>query len=398
MGRALERDEACPMLKNTGIEALKSLSVKSSKNSSTIRTLLVAALGCVGVLALDAALFRTNFYLSELDPDSSTGLFEMILRRELRAQLDGGPNLVVTLGNSRLAYSQKYLDQHGLNEPYPLRNAGMAGSNARVWYYMLRELDPTRRRYKAIVLALDDFDDEERAGNPNNDIRELHYVIGRLRLSDVWSFGQSFDDPQLQFQALRGGILRGLVLQEDIRALLANPVKRYKYVELCKQGWVGWDYDYLETERSMEGLAIDYSTLQVTFPPGADDDQRGTVKSFLAHEQDPQMGWVEAYHRKWLGGVIDLYRGSPTKIILLKLPRGPIPRPENLSPRREGPTRELARRRNVLMANEHAFDALEHPEFFRDGMHLNREGINRFSVMLEQEVSRLLGSPEDHAF
>ena len=58
-------------------------------------------------------------------------------------------------------------------------------------------------------------------------------------------------------------------------------------------------------------------------------------------------------------------------------------------------TRELASRPNVLLADEHAFDALEHPEFFRDGMHLNREGINRFSVLLEKEVVRLL--PPDHA-
>jgi lysophospholipase L1-like esterase len=56
--------------------------------------------------------------------------------------------------------------------------------------------------------------------------------------------------------------------------------------------------------------------------------------------------------------------------------------------------REMASRPEVLLANEHAFDALERPELFRDGMHLNREGIARFSVMLTGEVERLLGSPQ----
>ena len=118
-----------------------------------------------------------------------------------------------------------------------------------------------------------------------------------------------------------------------------------------------------------------------------------TVNSFLAHKPNEQTGLVAAYHRKWIGGIIDLYRGSNTKIILLKLPRGAIPRPDWLSPRRESATRELARRPNVLLADEHAFDSLEHPELFKDGLHLNREGINRFSVLLEKEVTRLLGPP-----
>jgi lysophospholipase L1-like esterase len=54
--------------------------------------------------------------------------------------------------------------------------------------------------------------------------------------------------------------------------------------------------------------------------------------------------------------------------------------------------REMANGRSVLLANEHAFDALEHPELFKDGMHMNREGINRFSAMLAAEVTRVLGA------
>jgi lysophospholipase L1-like esterase len=44
-----------------------------------------------------------------------------------------------------------------------------------------------------------------------------------------------------------------------------------------------------------------------------------------------------------------------------------------------------------LLAGEHVFDALEQPELFKDGMHLNRAGVERFSVMLAGEVERLLG-------
>jgi hypothetical protein len=359
-----------------------------------VATASVCAL--IGVFALEALLFHTNLYPSILDPDSSTGLFELILHREQSAQTTEGRNVVVTLGNSRLAFSPKILDQRGLDKPYHLRTAGLDGSDPRVWYYMLRDLDPTRRRYRAVVLALDDYDDEDRGSNPDNDIHDLHYVIVRLRLSDAFSFARSFHDSALQWQAFRGIILKGTVFQEDIRAFLAHPIHRFQYVKLCYGGYAGWAYDFQETTRSMAGLQIDWSTLQVTFPPGADDDQRSTVESFMAHKPDPQTGRLAAFRRLWLGRIIDLYRGSDTKIVFIRLPRGPIPRPDGLSVKRSSSIRELATRPNVLLADEHAFESLERPEIFKDGMHLNREGIAQFSVMLAHEIARVLGPLDAH--
>jgi len=355
---------------------------------------VASVIACIGVFALDALLFRTDFYPSILDPDSSSGLFELILRREQNAQARGGANLVVTLGNSRFAYSVKVLDQRGLDQPYRLRDAGIAGSDPRIWYYMLRDLDPTRRRYRAVVMAMDDYDDEDRAYNPANEIKDLHYVIVRLGLSDAYTFARSFEQKQLQWQALRGAILKGIVFQEDIRAFLAQPLHRIEYVKLCNRDYPSWAYDYQETTRSMVGLKIDWSTLKVTFPPGADDGQRATVNSFLAHPVEPQTGSLAAFRRTWLGRIIDLYRGSDTRIVFIQLPRGPIPRPDGLSLKLSSSIRELASRPNVALVDEHAFDALERPELFRDGMHLNREGIERFSVMLAQEIDKLLGPPE----
>ena len=362
--------------------------------SSRSGKICAAVFACLAAFGLDALLFRSGLYTSILDPDSSTGQFELILRREQKAQAGGARNLVATVGNSRMAFSPKTLDRQGLSKQYELRAAGIAGSNARVWYYMLRDLDPTRRRYRAVVIALDDYDDEDRAGDPADDIAELHYVIARLRLSDVWTFAHSFDDPKLVRQALRDTILKGLVFQQDVRAFLADPLHRFEYVELCDQGYAGWTYDFLETTKNLAGLRIDWSNLEVTFPPGTDDEQRATVKSFLAHTPDLQTGRLAAYRRLWLGRIVDLYQGSDTKIILLRLPRGPIPRPDSLAVKSKGATRQLARRPNVLLADEHAFDSVEHPEFFKDGMHLNREGIDRFSVLLEKEVARLLGPPD----
>jgi lysophospholipase L1-like esterase len=107
----------------------------------------------------------------------------------------------------------------------------------------------------------------------------------------------------------------------------------------------------------------------------------------------PQTGHYAAFRRRWFGKIIDRYRNSPTKIVFFRLPRGPILRPGNLVHKRSSSIRELSQRPNVLLVPEHTFDVLEHPELFKDAMHLNREGIARFSPMLAEEVSKLLGPP-----
>ncbi len=43
-----------------------------------------------------------------------------------------------------------------------------------------------------------------------------------------------------------------------------------------------------------------------------------------------------------------------------------------------------------MLADEHAFESLERPELFKDGIHLNRAGIALFSPMLAREISRML--------
>ena len=53
---------------------------------SLAATFLAIMFAVVGLFALDALLFRTGLYTSILEPDSSTGLFELILRREQHAQ------------------------------------------------------------------------------------------------------------------------------------------------------------------------------------------------------------------------------------------------------------------------------------------------------------------------
>jgi hypothetical protein len=255
---------------------------------------------------------------------------------------------------------------------------------------MLRDLDPQAGRYRAIVFGVDDFDDEDTAFHDADDIRTLHYVIIRLRFSDTFGFARSFDSPELQWEAFRGGLLKGFVLQRDVQAFLENPRKRLDDVKLNRGGYEEWTYNYVEDPRTMEGLSVDWANWTAQLPPDADQNQKDTVTYSLLRRPVPQTGRFAGYRRKWFGKILDRYQQSRTKIIFLRLPRGPILRPDHLVEKKSASIREFASRPNVALCNEHAFESLEEPKLFRDGVHLNREGVARFSAMLVREVSRIL--------
>jgi len=358
------------------------------------RRVLALPIACLGLLALDGLLFRTPFYPSILEPDSSTGVFELILSRERQAQTQNGDNMVVTLGDSRFAYSPRLANQLTAETGYVFRHAGVAGSDVRAWYYMLRDLDPTARRYRAIVFGVTDYDDEDEYFTPDDDIRSLHYVIARLRYSDVLDFALSFHSGSLQWEALRGASLKGIVYQNDILTFLTDPAKRIRDAEAAHRHYEEWTYGFVETARTMAGLQIDWSKWKATFPPGFDQDQQDTVKRNLMSPPAPQTGRLAAFRRKWYGRILDRYRGSRTKIVFVRLARAPIPRPDGLVRIKSSSIRDFASRPNVMLCDEHAFDSLEHPELFRDALHLNRAGIARFSPMLAENIGRMLGKAD----
>jgi hypothetical protein len=352
----------------------------------------VACLAAVlGFSALDAALFRTDLYASYLEPDSSAGQFELILRRERLAQQGRGDNVVLTLGDSRFAYSPRLCNELTPRSGLVFRNAGVAGTDARAWYYMLRDLDPGADRYRALVFGVEDFDDVDDSPDHADDERTLHYVIHRLRLSDVPDFASSFHDPELRWQAWRGGLWKGFIHARDIREFLSHPRQRVDYVHLCRQGFEEWTYGYVESAETMVGVDIDWENGRATFPPGANQNQRDTVNSQLASPPVPQVRLAE-FRRRWFGRIVERYRGRRTTIVFVQLPRGPFPRPASQRPRAETASlRELASPPGVVLGDAHAFDFLEHPELFKDGTHLNREGIARFSPRLVDEIARILG-------
>jgi hypothetical protein len=258
---------------------------------------------------------------------------------------------------------------------------------------MLRDLDPAANRYRAMVLGVDDYNDEDLPNPSDDDIRALHYCIARLRVTDALDFARSFHSLQEKWGSLRGSLFKGLVYQADFLDFLVNPRARIRAVRFERSGFEEWTYNFLGNERSMAGLSIDWANLTARFPPDADGNQRETVAGFLLRKPEPQTGRMAAFRREWFGRILARYRGSRTRVVFLRLPRGPIARPAFLARSTGSVIRELASQPNVLLMDEHFFEPLERPELFADGMHMNQAGVARFSSMLARETARLLGQP-----
>ena len=358
---------------------------------STSRRAAVATIlaGCASLFLLDAALFRTRLYLDWLPYDSSAGAFEARFRVERQRQSEPG-NLVLTLGNSRFAYLPRVANESTPTSGYTFRHAGLAGSSARDWYYMLRDLDPTARRYQAIVIGFDDLEDEDSLIDHQDDIRSLHFLIGRLRLSDLWEFPSSYRTFPFQWAALRGTLLKGTVLQADLQDLLLHPRERLELVKLNRQGWAGWTYAYDDETSSLAGLTIDWQWRRVTLPPGTDPIYRKIIDETLLRRPAPANGRVAAYHREWISRILDRYRDSPTRFVFIRLPRGPLSPPTDVPLNPQSSLRQFAR---VSLGDPLRYAQLERPDYFKDPLHLNRPGAHAFSKMLVEEVRQLIGPP-----
>jgi len=352
---------------------------------------LVAAVAIF--VALEALLFHTDLYLSIVEPESTTGTMEGLLRDEIaRPMLDW--NQVLILGHSQMGILPRVANELTSQTGYTFGSVAMGGTNARVWYYQVRTVDPERDRYSAIVLPAASYDEPDSLDDLRDSETDLHYLLARLRLADAFDFPWTFASRDLQWKAFLGIFFKGYALKSDFQAFLRNPLDRLRRVSLYRRESFRSRYRFTGEDGNLAGLTVDWERKTAHFPDNLTPAQRQLVENVLFQKRPPDRGIMTAYCREWYGRIADYYRGSRTKIIFLRPARAPVP-PPPLPRKPNSAVRELASRPNVLLIDEHYLDELERPELFGDPLHLNRAGLERFSRMVAREVGRILGPPKN---
>src|SRR5438552_10239093 len=201
--------------------------------------------GCVlGFLLVETLVFHTSLYPSIVSTDSSTGILEALLYNERhRAVTDR--NQVLAIGDSRMGFLPRYGNELTPGTGYTFASIATPGTTPRCWYYMLRDVDPSRQRYAALVIPAYDYDDEEIFENSADRISDLHYLIARLRWTDLVEFSGSYHDPVLKWEAARGILLNGFVYKADFQDFLRHPASRLEKVKQSQRDSHIWFYEYV---------------------------------------------------------------------------------------------------------------------------------------------------------
>ncbi len=339
-------------------------------------------------LAIEWTVFHSRIYPSILTPDSSTGMFELVLSME-RENAATPARRVVAIGDSRQALREALANQ--IQTAYRFSNAAVGGTTPRCWYYQLREMDPQRDHYKAILIPVEGYDDEDEQDDLANRLTDLRFLVARLGLADIPEFVGSYSTFENGWRALLGVLLKGTVYKQDLQELLQDPSKRMIDLDVRRAHWRKAIRTYHGDHRDLTGLGIDWKAWRAVYPERLSARARKFIEDILLWKPITQTGRTAAYRRKWFGRIIDRYQGSGTKLIFYRMPRAPIVRPDGLVRKESASIRELAARPGARVLDEHAFDELEAPRYFYDPQHLNAEGKKRYTETLVRRVTEALG-------
>ncbi len=324
-----------------------------------------------------------GWYRAYVEPESYAGETELMLQSARGA---AGQRAVLVMGDSRIGegFSARLANELAGHSGVEFINASVPASTPRCWYYLLRELDPDGARYRAIVLPVDDYEDEDGVWDWADRTLDLRILTFCLRLGDAWSITSSVRQAGARWETLRDVVLRGFLLKEDLRDFLSRPGERLRKVEQFRKFHSEWTYNYAGNPNDLQGLAVDWQRGAVAFPARLSPAQKDELQAALLRKTEPQFGMLARYRRLWFGRMLEKYRGSATRLIVLRLPRGPAPRPH---PRVPFPhVLQDMHASNLMLLPEHSFEALETPDFFFDSLHLNARGRAEFSTALATSV------------
>jgi len=353
-----------------------------------MRSAGILAATLAAFLLLENLVFNTGSYAKVIDPDSSTGRLELMLWNEQKRPRSGPQ--VLAIGDSRMGFFPRYADQiKGELNGLTFATISTPGTTPRDWYYMLRAADPQADRYAAILIPMYDYDDAETWEDHADREQDLHYLIARLRWTDLFQFAGSYRSPRLKFRAALGILLKGTVYKTDFQDFLLHRRARLSYTALARRDASNWYYDYTGTNDSLAAVAVDWKAKTVHFPSGAPASEQQELHDALFGPQ-PTTHRYGTYLKYWLGKIYGRYRGTRTRIIFFRLPRGPFVRPDPPPYNPSSSVRELAQHPEVILDDEHYFDFLERPDLFTDPFHLNGPGCAKFSRALARHVRDLL--------
>jgi len=347
--------------------------------------------GIAAFLCVDGALFHSGLYVSILAPSSYAGrVWRITLAEKERAP--SGLKEVLVLGDSRIAegFSATLANELGSVAGLKFVSLGDPAASANTWYYMVREVDPTRQRYSAIIVPYGLGYEPDSA-----DPLRISMTAPLLRYGDAFHFASGFQRWSGRFRAFVACILRGSAYQDDVVDFLSHPVARIMNIQQADKPHSGSEYKGRDYD--LVGTSYDASTRQVTFAPKLTEAQRLAFRKSLIQPSQSDTEYSLKLQRDWIPRIMDRYSHSPTAIVLTPLPRGPFLELGGFSKGYESVLPTSVIERTSFSLPERTFEFLEKPEYYFDAFHLNAKGRQKFTETLVSELMGLLRSGDSKA-
>lgn len=349
----------------------------------------VALYAAALLAAVNLLLFAAPLYRGALDPASSTGSFEAARRAMTQFRANRGTDVLV-VGDSRI-YSGLDPSAAASASGGKLRfiDASVPGTNPRVWYYFLKAIDPSARRFKALVVPVDaDGDSDGAIGSIDGNERrqDLHYLIFAVTPPEIPRLAGSFSGMRMQFATAMDLLLRGPILRDDVQAFAADPRERLEAIAQSDPAAFA-PLRWHPRNETLRGMRVDFARNVISYPPNVPDDERSAMAVQVLRVARPSASYA-TYRRDWLYPVVRRYVTAGTPVIFVRIPTRPAHR--DATDPISGSLLALVKTGAVHFLAPQAYLALERPELFADHDHLNRAGSMLFSVRLGHDVARVL--------
>ena len=369
--------------------------MQPSHDTPRRKTAALLAAGAFALFALvDFLALRTSLYRAALDPSSSTGSFEAAIAQNRSFRSDPQRDVLV-LGDSRIYSGLDPAVAAAAGDGLRFLNAGVPGTTPRCWPFFVRAIDPDATRFRAIVIPVDTYGDDDSAiGSLDGDDRpmDLRYVVFQTRLSDLPKLAGSFSDPRERVENGIDLFWRGTELRDDVQALAANPAARFAAIAQARAAPAYEPLAAHPRAESLAGLRADFARNELFYPAGVSDDGRTAIATQVLRVAKPSASYA-TYRLQWLAPIAARYRAAGIPVFFVRIPTRPVHR--SVAPESPGSLLEIERDDGARLIPAAPYVALERPELFADEDHLNVGGSALFSRLLGRNVAAMLTTKAD---
>jgi alginate O-acetyltransferase complex protein AlgI len=349
---------------------------------------IVASAFAIFVL-VDVLAFRAGLYRRVLDPSSSTGSFEAAIAQFNAFRSEPNRDVLV-LGDSRTYSGLNPQAASTASGALRFLNGGVPGTTPRCWPFFLRAIDPLSKRFRALVITVDTYaDDDSAIGSQDGDDRpmDLRYVVFQTRLSDFPKLAGSFSDPRERVEHGIDLFLRGPELRDDFQALAADPSARIRALDEARGSVTYAPLAAHPRSETLDGLLVNFATGAIDYPTGVTADERAAIATQVLAIPKPSPSYAR-YRQEWLASIAQEYEAAGVPVIFVRIPTRPMHRSASQNP--SGSLLEIALSTHARLIPAERYVALEQPRLFADEDHLNRDGSLRFSRLLGADVAGVI--------